>query len=116
MREHTRPLRDFRGETRPETELAFTSIAPWDASVTVTYVQLAGIGRRLQVTARWHGPPLPGSPPAQRPVWATDCYVIDAADEAALAFAVAHHARDDLAAARVPDLRSVAARLRRRAK
>jgi hypothetical protein len=113
-REHTRALRDFRSEARPSNELRFVSIPPWDATVRVDYLDVAGIGRRLQVSAGWTGPPLPGTPPATGPVSASDTYMCEA-DETELAFALANRARDDLAAARVPDLRAIAKRLRHRA-
>ncbi len=108
-REHTRPLRDFRFEHKPELISKAGPITPWDATVTVTVVNLAGIGKRFEVTARWHGLPLPGSPPADQPVWATDVYMADDAD---LARAIALRAAEDLAVPHVPDLRGAAQRIR----
>lgn len=42
-------------------------IAQWGGRVTVRAIDYPGrTGRRYQVTARWHGPPMHGFPPQPR--------------------------------------------------
>lgn len=112
-REHTRPLRDYRGETDRDAILTLGPVGPWKATITLTAMQLRGYhGHRFELAARWHGPPLPGSPPADRPVAVTDVWI---ADDLELARQVAHHVRDQLAAGQLPDMRATARELRARA-
>lgn len=113
-REHTRPLRDYAGETKPDRPLLIRGpLGPWNGTVRVTRVKVRGYaGDRFGVDVQWTGPPPIGNPPSDQPVSATDMIVLE---DGELARRVALEATDALRDGRLPDLRASVARLRERA-
>lgn len=107
-REHTRPLKTFRGLTdRPQPVYTLTT-QTWDATVTVTPLKINGReGTQFEIAASWHGPPLPGTPtpPPGMKIHVTDTYMVA---DLSLARAVCHRAQRTLAEAQIPDLRAIA--------
>ncbi len=106
----------YRGTTeRPKPILTLAPVAPWDSEVTVTRIDLRGYtDPRWEILARWHGPPLPGTPtppPGVRVHARDSLHVLDRQG----AIEVARRAHEQLGNGVVPDLRELSRTVLRRA-
>jgi hypothetical protein len=98
---------------RPRPLLTLHAPHPYAATIEVTALQLAGYrSTQFEVATHWLGPPLPGTPPSDRPVHGNDALVVD---ELELARAIANRARNSLARGEIPDLWTLSGQVRRRA-
>lgn len=85
----------------------------WGARVTVRAIDYAGsTGRRFQIIATWHGPPMADFPPRHGDPPCADRTDTHLLTDLELAKHVAGLAAEELRQARVPDLRELERRAR----
>lgn len=98
------PLQPFAGESRRDPPIhRATNLGPWAGETRVVPTYTRRDGWRFEVIAEWHGPGLPGLPPAQH----ADVQDSQSLTDRQLAVAIAKAAGELLAASEVPFLRHI---------